>query len=162
MKSVKASLAAVVVLLLSTAGPLGFGAAVTSTVSTSFPITISVFVPCAAGGAGEVVDLSGTLHAVFSTTVNGNNVHSQYLFNPQGISGVGETTGAKYQGTGETRADMNVDVVAFPLIFTFVNNFKIIGQGPNNNFLVHENLHVTINADGTLTAFVDNFSFTCQ
>jgi len=53
-------------------------------------------------------------------------------------------------------------VVAFPLIFTFVNNFKIIGQGPNNNFLVHENLHVTINADGTLTAFVDNFSFTCQ
>src|SRR6266581_1972850 len=97
MKIRKVSLAAIVVLLFSTAGPLGFGAAVTSTVSTSFPITISVFVPCAAGGAGEVVNLSGSLHAVFSTTVNGNNIHSQFLFNPQGVTGVGETTGAKYQ-----------------------------------------------------------------
>lgn len=152
----------IVGLLLSMAGPGGFGQATTSTVSTSFPISISVFVPCAAGGNGEVVDLSGSLHAVFSITVNGNNVHLNTLFNPQGVNGVGETTGAKYQATGETRSDMNFDVVAFPLNITFVNNFKIIGQGPNNNFLVHENLHITVNANGTLTAFIDNFSFTCQ
>jgi hypothetical protein len=162
MKRPLGKIAAIVVLLLSTAGPLGFGAAITSTVSTSFPIDIRVFIPCAAGGTGEVVDLSGSLHAVFSTTVNGNNVHFHVLFDPQGATGVGETTGVKYQGTGETRFDLNADVVAFPLVVTFVNNFKIIGQGPNNNLLVHENFHVTINADGTLTAFLDNFSFTCQ
>src|SRR5919201_1199211 len=125
MKRPLGKIAAIVVLLLSTAGPPGFGAAITSTVSTSFPIDIRVFIPCAAG-----------------------------------VTGVGETTGVKYQGTGETRFDLNADVVAFPLVVTFVNNFKIIGQGPNNNLLVHENFHVTINADGTLTAFLDNFSFT--
>jgi hypothetical protein len=40
----------------------------------------------------------------------------------------------------------------------FINNFRIIGQGPVNNFLVHETLHFTINADGTVTVFHDNFS----
>lgn len=57
---------------------------------------------------------------------------------------------------------MHFDVVAFPLNVTFVNNFRIIGQGPDNNFLVHENLHMTVNPNGALTSFVDNFSLTCQ
>lgn len=162
MKTIRMIPAVAVALLLSMAGPGGFGAATTSTISTSFPISISVLVPCAAGGNGEVVDLGGSLHVVFSITANGNNVHINSLANPQGVSGVGETTGDKYQATGETRSDMNFDVVAFPLNVTFVNNFKIIGQGPNNNFLVHENLHITVNANGALTSFIDNFSFTCQ
>ena len=45
---------------------------------------------------------------------------------------------------------------------TFVNNFRIIGQGSGNNFLVHETLHITVNADGTITVFHDNFSIDCR
>ena len=41
---------------------------------------------------------------------------------------------------------------------TYINNFRIIGQDPDNNYLVHETFHVTVNANGELTAFVDNFS----
>ena len=37
-------------------------------------ISLTVFVPCAAGGAGEIVDLSGPLHTLISFTINGNNV----------------------------------------------------------------------------------------
>jgi hypothetical protein len=43
-----------------------------------------------------------------------------------------------------------------------VNNFRIIGQGTGNNFLVHETFHITVNADGTMTASVDNFSVDCK
>jgi hypothetical protein len=43
-----------------------------------------------------------------------------------------------------------------------VINFRIIGQGSGNNFLIHENFHVTINPNGTVTAFVDNFSVDCR
>jgi len=43
-----------------------------------------------------------------------------------------------------------------------VNNFRIIGQGPGNNFLVHETFHFTINANGNVTAFVDHFSVDCK
>jgi len=31
-----------------------------------------------------------------------------------------------------------------------------------NNFLVHETFHVTINANGSVTAFLDNFSIDCR
>jgi len=126
----------------------------------SIPIDLFVFVPCAAGGAGELVQLQGPLHILFRTTIdNRGGFHSTFHFQPQGISGTGLTTGDKYQATGETQGTDNGQV---GFESTFVNNFKIIGQGPGNNFLVHENFHYTVNANGTVTAFVDNFSVECR
>jgi hypothetical protein len=131
-----------------------------STVSERFPIELEVFVPCAAGGAGEVVRLSGQVHNLLhlSTSARGNEV-LKILVNPQGVGGVGLTTGAKYRGTGVTQEIFSVHV---GVTDTFVNNFRVIGQGPSNNFLVHEVLHVTVNANGTLTAFVSNVSVKCR
>jgi hypothetical protein len=126
-------------------------------------INLTVFVPCAAGGAGEIVDLSGPLHTLITFTINGNNVSGTAHFQPQGIVGTGETTGDKYQATGVTKD------TSFKFSFqngqaqqTFVNNFRIIGQGPDNNYLVHEVAHVTFNADGTVTVFHDSFSIDCK
>ncbi len=126
-------------------------------------INLTVFVPCAAGGAGEIVDLSGPLHILITFTINGNNVSGTAHFQPQGIVGTGETTGDKYQATGVTKD------TSFKFSFqngqaqqTFVNNFRIIGQGPGNNYLVHEVAHVTFNANGTLTVFHDSFSIDCK
>ena len=123
-------------------------------------IDLTVFVPCAALGAGEFVQMSGSLHVLFVTTTdNQGGFHSEFHFQPQGISGTGLTTGAKYQATGETQGTFNGKIGSET---TFINNFKIIGQGPGNNFMNHETFHVTVNPDGTLTAFVDNFSVTCK
>jgi hypothetical protein len=130
------------------------------TTNDKIPYTASVLVPCAAGGAGEVVDLSGTLHVLFCTTLDGNGgFHTKYHFQPQGVSGTGQTTGDKYQATGVTQREFNGKVGSE---FTFVNNFRIIGQGPGNNFLVHQLVHVTVNANGEVTAFVDNSSIECK
>jgi hypothetical protein len=135
-------------------------AAVTENDKTDF--SLSVFVPCAAGGAGEVVDLSGTLHTLVSATINGNNVSGYMHFQPQGVSGTGETTGDKYQATGVTQESFKTSLQNGQANLTFVNNFDIIGQGPGNNFLVHEDMHVTINADGTVTVTHDNFRSDCK
>src|SRR5437870_13846409 len=67
-------------------------------------INLTVFVPCAAGGAGAIVDLSGPLHTLITFTINGNNVSGTAHFQPQGRSGTGDTTGDKYQATGVTKA----------------------------------------------------------
>src|SRR5438270_13513915 len=72
-------------------------------VNDSTDINLTVFVPCAAGGAGELVDLSGPLHTLITFTINGNNVSGTAHFQPQGLSGTGETTGDKYQSTGVTK-----------------------------------------------------------
>src|SRR5213076_3476489 len=122
-------------------------------------INLTVFVPCAAGGAGELVDLSGPLHTLITLTINGNNVSGTAHFQPQGLSGTGETTGDKYQATGVTKdTSFKVSFQNGQAQQTYVNNFRIIGQGSGNNFLVHEVLHVTFNANGTVTVFHDNFS----
>jgi hypothetical protein len=132
------------------------------TVNDTTDINLTVSIPCADGGNGEVVDLSGPLHTLMSLTINGNNVSGYYHFQPQGISGIGETTGVKYQATGITQESFKNSLQNGQANDTYVNNFRIIGQGPGNNFLVHETLHFTINANGTVTVFHDNFSIDCK
>jgi hypothetical protein len=154
-----ATLLTLVALTLIGAAP-ALAAATTFTSSTNFPISLTVFVPCAAGGVGEFVDLSGNLHDLFSVTFDGSGgFHLKAQDNPQGLRGIGETTGAKYQGTGVTGFEFT-GKVGFEE--TDVNNFRIIGQEPGNNFLVHDNFHITVNANGTVTSFHDNFSIDCK
>lgn len=155
MKTLRMPLSLVVVCLIVSISALG------ASVSMEVPLALSQFIPCANQGNGEVVDFSGTLHVVISSTVNGNHIHVNQLFNPQGVKGVGETTGDVWQGTGETRQDVNASVGALPFEITFINNFRLV-DGRGGSFLVHENLHVTINADGTTTASHDNLTFTCK
>jgi len=156
-----AALLAVPLLLLVAAQAQSF----TFTTSEKIPITrldpLKVFVPCA-GEGGENVELTGTLHVVSHLTINPDlSVHMHVHSNPQGVSGV-DSLGRKYQGTGVTQTNMNTDA-SLPLQVTIVNNFNVVGQGPGNNFMVHANLHITVNADGVITANVDNsFSVECK
>ena len=145
-------------------GPRGLSeaSAFVETTSVFFPVELETFVPCANGGAGEIVVLSGNLHDLFHVTINGNRfkvkVHSQ----PQGIRGVGQTTGDRYRGTGVTQETFGGSLVNGQASSTFVNNFRIVGQGPGNNFAIHEVVHVTLNARGELTAIAEHLSTTCR
>jgi hypothetical protein len=128
--------------------------------STQFPIELSVLVPCANGGVGEEVVLSGELHDVFVWVFNDSGGYTlQYHDNPMGVIGIGKDTGTTYRATGVSLGG-GTGRVGFE--DTYVNNFRIIGEGTDNNFLVHETYHVTLNANGTLTAYVDNYSAECK
>ena len=159
MKGIKIALQAFPVmatLLISVAGNA-------ATVSTSFTINEVFSVPCAAGGAGEDVAVSGQLHAVAGLTLNGNNVHFVAVFNPQDVIGVGLTTGDKYQGAGVTRENLNLSLSSgIPGEFTYVNAFHLIGQASASNLSIHETIHVTVNANGTFTVTIDKLSVICQ
>ena len=139
-----------------------FSAATTFTTSMKFPANITVFIPCALGGAGETVVVSGNLHSLFHSTINGNNFKIKIHNQPQGVSGLGLTSGDKYQGAGVTQETFGGSFVNGQFSDTFVNSFRVIGQGPGNNFLEHQTFHITFNANGDLTAFVDNFSAACK
>ena len=138
-------------------------AAAEQTINLSVPTTLLVFVSCANGGAGELVLLSGDLHILIHETINSaGGLSFKEHFQPQGISGAGLTTGDKYQATGVTQDHVSIAANGLPFEETFVNNFRIIGQGPGNNFTVHENFHITVNANGDITAFQDNISADCK
>jgi hypothetical protein len=138
------------------------GAATTTyTFNVKVPTDLYVYVPCALGGQGESVFLSGDLHILSHVTIDPNGVYRyQDHYQPQGISGTGSVSGAKYQATGVTRYSGKFG--GLPYTYSYVNNFRIIGQGPGNNYLVHENIHVTVNANGEMSAYVDNWRVDCK
>jgi hypothetical protein len=130
--------------------------------NVSVPVVLSTFIPCANGGAGEIVDFTGDLHILVSFTINGNNVSGKSHFQPQGLKGVGQVTGDQYNAVGVTQESFKGSLQNGQYTETFVNNFRLIGPGPGNNYQVHENAHVTINANGDVTAFIDNLSVDCK
>lgn len=121
---------------------------------------LDLFVPCANNGAGEVVRFSGPLHVLFTTTLDNNGgYHATTHLQPMGIGGYGLTTGTRYRATGVTRETFNASVGSN---YTFVNNFRMVGQRPGNDWIVQWRTHYTVNANGTLTANFDNFTADCR
>src|SRR5689334_20466633 len=93
----------------------------------------TTFIPCALNGAGENVHSEGSIQLVANVTIDAQGkAHATFLFHPQGLTGTGLTSGATYHYTGETR--FNYDPSGpLPASNTQVNNFRVIGPGPNNN-----------------------------
>jgi len=155
-------------LLLSTCAVAAAFAAVAGAAGSgadrgTFPFDEVVFVPCANGGAGEFVELSGSLNFVFHTTFdNSGGRHLQLHSNLQGVSGTGTTTGTRYRASQSDLDEFNEVAGDAPFESTTVTSFRIVGQGPGNNFVVHESAHFTVNAGGEVTAQHDHFSVECK
>jgi hypothetical protein len=108
-------------------------AGVESTTFT-FPVQIRLFVPCANGGAGEFVALTGETTVLLHSA--GNLHNSLTLRHAQThLTGVGEITGDVYRFSG-----MRTDTVEGgpASIELNMNSFRLIGQGPDNNFTFHQ------------------------
>jgi hypothetical protein len=127
------------------------------------PLVDTFLVPCAAGGAGELVDVSGTLHAVAHVTIsNSGNFISKLNFNAQGATGTGQTTGDTYRANGGAGGALTIQGDGLPWRDTFVENISLIGPGPNNNLLLRTTVVITINNNGELTAFLEKISVECK
>jgi hypothetical protein len=159
MKALR-SIGLIVVVLFA----LTVGSAYAETITNEqIPLDFGVWVFCANGGNGEFVRLTGELHVLNLVTFDQDGgLHIESHYQPMGVTGYGEVTGDKYQATGVTRENLNIRPAGYPYGYTYVNNFRIIGQGTGNNFLIHENSHVTINADGEVTTQADNFRAECK
>lgn len=125
-------------------------------------IAFANFVPCANGGAGEVISGSLQLHTLTTVTVNGNKLSAKFHFQPQSSTLVGASTGDAYQATGVTQGSFNGTFRNGLYTETDVNNFRLIGSGPGNNLLMHEEFHMTIDANGDTTVEDDNLSIDCK
>ena len=123
--------------------------------------SFAAFVPCANNGAGEIIAGTIELHVLVTSTVNGNNVSGFYHYQPAGSDLVGSVTGDAYRATGVTQSSFHGSLENGLYTTTYVNNFRLIGPGPGNNYLVHETFHLTINAKGDVTVDHDLFSVDC-
>jgi hypothetical protein len=109
----------------------------------------------------DVVNLSGDIHIVITTTADSaggyrvdNHLNSQ-------LSGVSITTGTKYVNS-ENQEDEWYARPPFPTVHTHTYDFLLLSQSNTPNYVLHMTMHETVDANGVPTATVDKFSMDCQ
>ena len=148
------------VAVLAVLGAAQAHAAVTE--NESVPLNhFRVPVPCANGGAGDVVTLNGRLHVLSTFTINDNRISGSDHFQPQRLRGT-DREGNRYHGVGVTQDHFHASLVNGQFTDTSVNNFYIVGIAHAPSFRLHETFHVTFNAKGRVTATVDHVRVTCR
>ena len=122
------------------------------TVQILLPVDTSVFNDC----TGEFVDLLGTDHLIVHETINGNNANLNFSENFQDIIGTGETSGDSYSTTSTIH-----DHITAHKGQSISAQQKIVMTGPTTQLTVFLQLHITISANGDVTAFLDSFTTSC-
>lgn len=108
------------------------------------------YVPCANGGSGELLSLSGSFKIVDQVIVNGNDFVLTYHTTLQGVNGQGLTTGETYVASGGNEVSVTGEFdFNGQFTRTFVSQFRVIGQ--NTVFNVRYKSKVTITPDGKVT-----------
>lgn len=131
--------------------------------AASPPTTIQIedntiyFNPC----TGENVQLSGKLTIKSSFSIENDIIHVSLQIKEHS-TGVGLTTGAQYRIDGEDNQESNLKLVNNTGEENAVFTANVIGHGNVSNEHLKSTLHVTVNANGTLTVERVSLSDTCQ
>jgi hypothetical protein len=122
------------------------------TVQISIPVDTSIFNNC----TGELVDLVGTDHLIVHQTIQNNNINLNFSENFKDIVGTGETSGDSYATTSTLHDHVTVHKGQ-----SVSAQQKIVMTGPTTQLTIFLQLHITISANGTVSAFLDGFTSTC-
>lgn len=139
------------------------GPASPTTTRLTLPFSAPRFIPCVNGGAGEVVDITTTLNVVIHETVSASGeVVSTLQLNPQGATGVGETTGLTYHSGGVEGGSETFQADGLPFEITIPNHTVVTAPGEGNTFIITQFTHITIDANGDATAQVVKLTAECH
>jgi hypothetical protein len=119
---------------------------------SSEPLAAEVFVPCALGGLGEVVQLSGTQRYRLRTTNYASgafrvDLRAEY----SGVVGVGMISGEPYRATSSTRL-IQAGTLPYPLKIVSRSKLALRGLISRTKFRTYETSHVTIDTTGVQTS----------
>jgi hypothetical protein len=123
-------------------------------VETKAPFTTTFENPC----TGEPVVATGFVHTVADVRFGTDgSLHDQYHFNLQGVTGTGLTTGAKYTVQEEWNVGTNADDDHSTTHHIFRQQYVRTGNTgtvlAGDDFYIYFRLHITMNANGQMTAF---------
>jgi len=124
----------------------------------NIPISGSVSNPC----TGNTDTFTGTEHLHESETFSpSGTVHLDALLHISDLKLQDPTAG---QCSGQASESESIDTTTSSLPFTATAHLKTQFEcsGPGNNFSLDEQVHITINPDGTVTVSFDNFDIVCQ
>ncbi|HEY9000986.1 MAG TPA: hypothetical protein VIM89_06515 [Mucilaginibacter sp.] len=112
----------------------------------------------AAGCNGEQLQVvSGIYHLDLHGVINGNNFTAVEHVNAQHFKLVGMATGTAYTGSVSYNQSFNSSFINGKFITKTTQSILLTTSGGKNNVMVKMDVHETLNANGTLTASIDNF-----
>ena len=125
---------------------------------TRAPFDVVLFNEC----TGEAVDINGELEIRIRTTIDATGgIHGAFHLTPRHVRGVGVESGIAYHAVGGLHDSFNAAADFAPLVFTTTQMFNLVSQGGSDNLQAKFGLHVTVNAQGEVTAEISNFSLAC-
>ena len=124
------------------------------------PFENSEFVPCANGGAGEDVLLSGYTAFVYQISWNENGFSLSYHGDNHQVTGVGLSSGESFVGSGGFEATVRGSWVNSQWAGTTIQQLRIVGQ--STVFSVNYKLQLTVTPDGTVTVSVGERTIDCN
>ena len=118
-------------------------------------------VPAAFTCVGEDVHIFGDLEIMVQTSTEPNGrVHAVFHITPH-LSVTGVTSGLAYRTAGPLQTVTNTSPTN-QSEFHLNNKIVLISPGSNDNLVLHENMKVTVNANGVSTVDFDNFTADCR
>lgn len=133
--------------------------------SFTIPVDELFDAPCANGGAGEFIRITGTNMIWIKETITprGNRILRTHL--QPDIAGVGETSGEVYRAGRSPGQIMEIEQGdGLPFIITFLPQpIVLIGDGASAaTILIYTRFQLVINNNGVPTVFLVDFSATCH
>jgi hypothetical protein len=130
----------------------------------TFPIEGGEFVPCALGGAGEDILLSGERRLIAGVTTDAHGVDHGFLHAGGGAAhGIGLTSGDRYVSSFVSHS-----VHRFTYdpegqsVYVETLHLLVVGQGPNNNFHWQLRFHVVTDANGIVRVYMYDSEIFCR
>lgn len=125
----------------------------------AIPIEKTFFVPCANGGTGENVKLTGITNIVYQWTWNDHGFTALYHTNYQGVTGVGLTSGEKFVASGGIQGWVMGAWVNSQWIGTTIEQVRVIGK--NTSFFIKYKLHHIVTPEGNISVDIDEETVEC-
>lgn len=126
------------------------------------PVDSRLFLPCANGGAGEVVHFTGMIINVLPSTFDASGgSHAASIEVEQGVRGVGETTGTQYIEHFVNLFFFNTTGTGFPITSTQQLIYVVDSAGSGFDSTIRIRNHTTINANGETTVTFDEATMEC-
>ena len=91
------------------------------------------------------------IHIVVTSTANANSVSGTFHINFS-LKGVGQTSGALYTGSESDNEPFTASLENDQVVVPIVNRFIMTTAGGGNNWVVRLIGHLTVNANGDVTA----------
>ena len=143
--------------LLASPQPAAAQASPTRIVNTQIPFALTIVNPCTL----ESVDINGLGQlTIFVNADSNGGIHLKISSVTKG-TGVGQITLTNYAFSENTEASANF-APGQQQEATFSDKLRLRGAKALDNYDVKTLTHVTVNADGSITAFVDNFTSVCR